>query len=573
MKSKLYITVIASVFAALLLSCGESENSRILREADEIIETDPSKSLEILSQAQRQNFSAADSAYYALLYTQAQVKSGVKVLSDSLISVAYDYYRTGNDVDKTIRSNFYEGMVFYDSDEPKKALTLMLEAYERALSSHNNYWTAKSAEILGDIYDTNYNYERALFYSNIVVENYKLAQRSLNERYAICDKAGRLLNNDEYIKAYELIDSLYKVVIIERPLNTSLLDYLYIPYIQSLMHTGRVNEIKQDFFPPFSADASSQEKIYRDILLSKLSRLKDSINMADEYLEKSLLLSPSSGEVVQIRYQQYLNALAGEDYRQAAILADSLLQWQGGKAKEVLSAGVGDVEGEFYAQKMQENNDYARHLKEYLVFLGCVVVIFLVSGFIIFRLYKHKVRAEKEATLATIVALREQVTKLDEESKTEKELHSFKENHSYISDENPYSEILRNLFKEKWATLNMLCNQYYEKGDSEAAQKDILHNIEKELKKLRTPKKLKEIEDATDVYMDGIITRLRMQCPFLKESDITFLTLIISGFSVRAVCLFTGIKYKNFYLKRSRLLARISDSDAPDKELFLHHLS
>lgn len=58
----------------------------------------------------------------------------------------------------------------------------------------------------------------------------------------------------------------------------------------------------------------------------------------------------------------------------------------------------------------------------------------------------------------------------------------------------------------------------------------------------------------------------------MKEDDYTFLSLVFAGFSVRAVCLFSGIKYKLFYLKRSRLGKRISLSDAPHKELFLQKL-
>ena len=72
--------------------------------------------------------------------------------------------------------------------------------------------------------------------------------------------------------------------------------------------------------------------------------------------------------------------------------------------------------------------------------------------------------------------------------------------------------------------------------------------------------------------MGGIITDLKTQCPFLKEADVNFLALLFAGFSVRAVCMFTGIKYPHFYVKKSRLIKRIEASDAPDKSLFLQKL-
>lgn len=75
--------------------------------------------------------------------------------------------------------------------------------------------------------------------------------------------------------------------------------------------------------------------------------------------------------------------------------------------------------------------------------------------------------------------------------------------------------------------------------------------------------------EAADIHMDGIVTNLRIQCPFLKENDINYIALIFAGFSARSICLFTGLKYKHYYVKKSRLIERIRKSNAPDKELFL----
>ena len=57
-------------------------------------------------------------------------------------------------------------------------------------------------------------------------------------------------------------------------------------------------------------------------------------------------------------------------------------------------------------------------------------------------------------------------------------------------------------------------------------------------------------------------------CGSLAGGSLSVGALIYAGFSVRAVCLFTGIKYKLFYLKKSRLIKRILDSTAPHRELF-----
>ncbi len=113
------------------------------------------------------------------------------------------------------------------------------------------------------------------------------------------------------------------------------------------------------------------------------------------------------------------------------------------------------------------------------------------------------------------------------------------------------------LFRERWSELNILCNEYFDMGDSPNARLSVVHNIERELEKMRTPKNIRLIVDSVNLYMDDIVSRLEKECPFLKPEDLTFLALVFARFSPRAVCMFTGIKLKYYYNKRSRLAARI----------------
>lgn len=78
-----------------------------------------------------------------------------------------------------------------------------------------------------------------------------------------------------------------------------------------------------------------------------------------------------------------------------------------------------------------------------------------------------------------------------------------------------------------------------------------------------------QLEDIVNTYLDGIVLKVREQIPSLSAGDIKFLTYLYAGFSPRAVCIFTDIKIKNFYNRRSRLKERILDSGAPDRLLFV----
>lgn len=65
---------------------------------------------------------------------------------------------------------------------------------------------------------------------------------------------------------------------------------------------------------------------------------------------------------------------------------------------------------------------------------------------------------------------------------------------------------------------------------------------------------------------------LREECTFFKEDDFVFLSLVFAGLNVRTVCLFLDIKYKLFYLKKSRLIKRIEDSAVLHRDAFLSRL-
>ena len=132
---------------------------------------------------------------------------------------------------------------------------------------------------------------------------------------------------------------------------------------------------------------------------------------------------------------------------------------------------------------------------------------------------------------------------------------------------------IENLFKDKWQMLNMLCNEFFERGDSARTRASIINNIDAEITKLRCPKNICNIEMTVNKYMNNIVEKLKEQCPMLKPDDIVFIMLVYAGFSPRAVCLFTGIKLKYFYTKKSRLIQRILSSSAPDKDIFAQKLS
>lgn len=89
-KSRLFSIILSGLIATILISCG---NSRILREAETLLETNPAAADSILASMPAPK-SRRDRAWYAVLKTQADYKQYKPLTTDSLILTATDYYGT-----------------------------------------------------------------------------------------------------------------------------------------------------------------------------------------------------------------------------------------------------------------------------------------------------------------------------------------------------------------------------------------------------------------------------------------------------------------------------------------------
>ncbi len=69
--------------------------------------------------------------------------------------------------------------------------------------------------------------------------------------------------------------------------------------------------------------------------------------------------------------------------------------------------------------------------------------------------------------------------------------------------------------------------------------------------------------------MNGIMDKIRTQCPWLKEDETILIELIIAGFNTKAICLIMKIKLNSFYSKRRRIIEKIVSSNISDRNIIL----
>lgn len=124
------IALIILLIAFLPVACNERQsNNRQLILADSLMQSQPDSALNILQDIPMKKFATqADSAYYALLLTQAMDKNYIVQADDSLIRYAVVYYDKTNAVRMQAKAHYYWGCVYRDMNRQADAFREFLIA-------------------------------------------------------------------------------------------------------------------------------------------------------------------------------------------------------------------------------------------------------------------------------------------------------------------------------------------------------------------------------------------------------------------------------------------------------------
>lgn len=548
--------------------------------AENIMEDNPDSALVLLDNVDSESLGSSDYPYFALLYTQARIKTGEPVLSDSLVDAAFAGLKDVKSGNWSIRAYFYKGMVLYDSVHEREAMRYFLKSYELAKKSNDWYWIAKSSEMISDTFFNVYNYTEAEKYSKEAIVNFGKSGRISNQRYAICDLATIYLNSD-IERAVCLLDSLWNVCNMEQPRDSALLNYIRYPRAIAYVNSEKSEDISAGQLAILDNDFSRESAIENVIVKSRILSLQDSLKSVKILLDGADAYDLDKGERAHLMYASYMNAKNSGNYEHAVSLTDSLLQLQSLIAENILSESMAGVQRDFYFEEAVIEKNKSKELKLILYSAGTIALLVIAAIILINRQRSKLHRMELEANIAELIHLKEKndlmvkekvILTREKESMTAtiEDLSGKLNEKSALILQN--SKAIEYLFKDRWKILNSLFNEYFNLSESDKLKTVILNDIEKELKNLQTKKSIAHIEEMVNRYMGEIMSKLRNECKKLNEDDYTFISLVYAGFSVRTICLLMKIKYKLFYLKRERLIKRIAASDAPDKDLFVEKL-
>lgn len=125
------------ILVLVLFSYRSDKHGNLFWQVEKLIPHHPDSALVLLEKVRDINgLSLREKARYCLLWTESRDEAGLRHTSDSIISIATDYYRTTRGCYWPPKAWFYRGKVYEDMDQP----SLALECYLRALEYEGENW-------------------------------------------------------------------------------------------------------------------------------------------------------------------------------------------------------------------------------------------------------------------------------------------------------------------------------------------------------------------------------------------------------------------------------------------------
>ena len=355
---------------AILMSCSQSNISKSLEAAENVINENPDSTLSILDNHLK--------ALYGLLYTSANIKKQKVPDNDSLIDYSIQFFENNNDSYHLADSYYYKGMMCY----AKKQLEVSAHYLKKAESLSIEF---------GYSWITNKIYYERLIYLNYITDNKAL---TLEYSKKFLESSFELKDRVLISRAFVMVASSYSAV----NLSDSAYFYLksglrYIDDVNSILKADILVDIGEMYYEKGDMDLSENNALQSDsihpnphakMLLGKIEYQRGDRLKAKEYWDHAL--STNDVKIKKDLYKIIANYYAEVgNYDDAYIISlklDSLNDTINKSSKTV--------------QELQLKYDRAKSESElYQKILYALVIAFLASAalFVSFRYHQKRVRS------------------------------------------------------------------------------------------------------------------------------------------------------------------------------------
>ena len=594
-----YILYILIAFAALLnIQCsGNGKEKKPLPEllqAESVMFDHPDSALHILESMPMPSarWDKENHALWCLLVTQAQYKQMMKIPSDSLVRITYDYYKPTDNARRKAMSALYMGDINYELRNIEEAMQYYLEG-KTEVEKTDDYKTGYLIMIsLCRLYLYRDFADYALEASR---KAYDYAVKDSNKRY-------QLASLKYLARCYCISDSLSKAIdtyhkCSELTLELNLENYYYD--IQSeialvYMHKGDIKkslEIIKSF--PITYQRAS--------LMGKDYYLLGQMDSAYFFLNKAL---KTDNIYTKVSAYQYLYKLGDiPKYRKyLKTYCDSLLFYNDSiiaidKGKEIVAYKEKYDHQKLITEQQRLKLEKADAQRMMFIITICLIVVIAVVAYLYQKRLVRKettIRRQSEQLQEYMLQLHEYETQLMQNNRYMEELKEQLSGQEMNSEElHEYREQIDSLqvensrLSEKINSLQHHINDYSSKLDKARREADKFRNLSEEnlylkqrervladylvdndrlVKELREKCRVLEagewetLEQMCESTYSNFVSRLQGVCPTLTKQELHLCMLIKLRFNNAQMSEIFGVNTTSVSQKKFRLKKHLSDT-------------
>ena len=533
----------------ILLSCRSYDVNRTLQDIDSYIMTRPDSALTVLEGMSRDVLrTERQRAHHALLYAMALDKNYIDVSEDSIASVAVNYYSRKGPMKYRARAYYYLGLAYYYQQDYDRAILEFTKA-EKAAEVSDSLYLGMTKSFQARVYNRTYNDVEEI---RCLLDAQRIYQ-AISDEFKVQAVKLRLAKAYSNSFEYDKSDSLFTEIfndgdISEQVKAYSLSSYAFLKMVKSQRNPSAAIAMYEQIIN-YDGAMTTQDYWAYSFALNLVGRKEESKMFMDE-----LSVTDTSSSSF---YWQYLISKYNYDYKQAL----SYLEESNFRDNKVIMASLRQslaLAQRDYYESESRLAEYKTKTRTYtLVSVIIICLLVLALGYFAVSRYVRKQNDEKDRYINYANEVSRQLKALQSDADAMPALKR-----KYIE-----------LYKDKFESLRVLCDNYLLYQDRTDAEKKMYSRVVTMINEIRGDKSsIGELESILDKDLDGLMTALRSEIK-AKEVDYSIYAYSIIGFDATTISNLLNLSVNQVYIRKSRIKRQIEKSDSENKVRFLEMLS
>lgn len=536
----------------LLVACNTNDQiTATINEAEALAPNEPKRAIELMASIDREEIeSDAMMARYALVYSEALYYNRSLISSDSLTSIAVDYYEHGgkNFCHEYSRAHYQHGLALNLAGRKAEAILSLNKALKPLRISNNKRLEGLTHRTMGDIYRASFLYHNSYDSYSKALDCFRLAELPYHIHYTLYNMGQAAVKMQQTERAEELFIEArdYAIEVQNLDLLCAILHEMCELYI--LVDDKECFGEVIDLFNQYDCALWFLSHYYAMCAIEAsndgdFASARKYIAMAEQH--------PQCDEYAVVRANYLISRNMGD--------AEQTIYWLQEIYKHInsdlLSASeqpVMNYQIDLLKLLRLRDEQEIRIIRHRIVSLYALILFIVLTLLTIMLLRRRQQKRDIQHYIDTIHEL--QLTRQDTQA--------------------PLSNAVDRLYNDRLRDLNSLCETYYDHSDTARHATKVFEQVRQTIEAIKSDEvRLHELETLVDSCRNGLMSKLRRECPKLNERELKVALYSYAGFSSRAICIFVDSNPVALSKIKYRIKTKIKMSEAKDAEQLIAAIS